>query len=289
MIEGNRVPRTRTSILTSRISISARSFANYTTLSIFLLIAGASIIVVFLVVQRNYGIIALGLATLLIAVTMASLPRELESSEVMKMMLEEVALSTEKILESIYGSNVINEEEPQHKDAVKEDFACVFLPPVDGLISVYLPSPVATRTERYSPTDVQFMMKAPFVTAFTFGNTEMGFRIYPVGFTISRLPELSDAIRSELSLQDALGFFLIEKAQICSSLDASEIGDTVVIELDGVKCDTDAELYLKYIGSIPASLAASIAATIHARPVTIIDETGTYVRRLIRLRIWSEH
>jgi hypothetical protein len=264
-----------------------RSLSRYSTIGISLIIVGILIITTSYLIQRNIGLIALGIASLLMGATVASLPTKLESSESMRMMLQEVALSTEKILEGLYGSNS-SKETSEVRDPAKKELACVFLPPVDGIMSVYLSPRTSLTTERSPHISSALMMSAPFATSRIIEGNPEGVRVYPVGFTVGKIPELSGGSSSGLLLQEALSFFLVEKTQICSSVGFSELGETLIIELKGVRFDTEAMLYHRYIGSISASLAACIVATVRSKPVTIVDETSQSDLKVIRLRILNE-
>jgi hypothetical protein len=259
-------------------------------------LAGIVILILSLAIFHNNGFAALGIATLLIGITAASLPRRIEASDAFQILTEDAALSTDRILESVLPSltnsklgGLTQIETSDVKNGDKELSLLeqtVFLPPKDGFVSAFVP----IGNSKHAPDE---MGSAPFAAALSGSQSIQslaGVRVYPVGASVPNIPALKndgDGTSSLISIQDALEFVLIESSGVCSTLNSSELGENIIVEMDGIKIKTTYPSYLKYLGSIPSSLVASVIATIRNKPVSIVDETDTLDRKLVRLKLWS--
>ncbi len=112
--------------------------------------------------------------------------------------------------------------------------------------------------------------------------------VYPVGATLPTLPELKSSDGMLPSIQEALEFVLVETAKVCSDVNSSEIGENAIVEMNHVRVKAPGKSYERYLGSIPASMAATVLATIRTKPVSIVDETDMLDKKLVRLKVWSE-
>jgi hypothetical protein len=92
--------------------------------------------------------------------------------------------------------------------------------------------------------------------------------VYPVGSDLSKIPDFQDG----LSLEERLRYVLVESADICSRVMVEETGTLIVVGMNGADMDIQGQKYLSSLGSLPSSLAACIIATVHDRPVTLIEE-----------------
>jgi hypothetical protein len=271
---------------------SVRRFPNFSSLESYrvvgaiLGVAGVAMAALSVVITGNSsnGFFALGLATILIGVTAFFLPRQIKASGAMNVMIEDAAISTDKILESVVVPYIRNLSQ-QHEVHDNRTDRTLFLPPNGSTIYAFVP----VRDSNSEVQDLTKIRSAPFAgIASSFMQVE-GVLVYPVGATLPNLPELK---RSEgalpVSIQDALEFVLVDSTEVCSSLNSSEIGDTVIVELSGIKVNTAGKSYPKFLGSIPASLAASVTTTIRAKPVSIVDETDSPDgKKLVRIKVRS--
>ncbi len=264
----------------------------YQVVGAILGVAGIAIVALSVVIFRtpNDGLFALGLATILIGVTAAFLPRQIKASGAMQVMIEDAAISTDKILESVvlpYLGSPSQQEKKKEDEQEQENRTerTVFLPPNGSTVYAFVP----IKDGNSELLDLTKMKSAPFAGIASPTSQIDGVLVYPVGATIPSLPELKRGeSTTPLSIQDALEFVLIESTEVCSALSSSEIGETVIVEMDGIKVNTAGKSYSKFLGSIPASLVASIVATIRAKPVSIVDETDSPDgKKLVRFKVWS--
>jgi hypothetical protein len=272
----------------------------YSFAATILVLAGAAILALSLLVYHSNGFAALGIAAILIGVTAASLPRKLEASGGMQVMIEDAAISTDRILASVLPyledskesrktQNLVDLETQIDKSPKEQEAQLgrtVFLPPNGSIVRAFVPT--KNSNARLDPSQ---MKSAPFAGALsTTSHPEnlQGVLVYPVGATVPNIPELkTDQDSTTVSIQDALEFVLVESTELCTSLNSSEIGENVIVEMDGIKIKTQGKSYVKYLGSIPASLAAAVVATVKSKAVSIVDESDTLDRKLVRLKVWS--
>jgi hypothetical protein len=186
---------------------------------------------------------ALGISCIILGFTVLSLPRHIGGGPGMRAMLRGATLSIEALLEPCNVGRAI------------------YLPPDDGgVISAYVPlSPEAKALSQKE------MRQAPKSLV---GNHQEGMLVYPVGSDLSKIPDFQDG----LSLEERLRYVLVESADICSRVMVEETGTLIVVGMNGADMDIQGQKYLSSLGSLPSSLAACIIATVHDRPVTLIEE-----------------
>lgn len=273
-----------------RFSISLPNYTrNYAFAALFLLSGGILILIASAVYVRNLGFTALGVASILMGVTIGVLPQRIETSTAMKMMLEDAVVSTNTILENQF-ENGIQKNKPTDPAAETENVnlgRVTFLPPQDGVVSAF----VAFDNTKLSPDkDLKRMINAPFggASISSYLSDEVyGIRVYPAGATIPKVPEVQE-MTSSASLQDILDFLLVELMHVCESASSAEVGDDVIVEMKGVNVSLqESGFYSKYLGSIGTSIAATAIATFRNRPVTISEEISTGDRKVARLKTWG--
>ncbi|MDE1854262.1 MAG: hypothetical protein KGI38_11035 [Thaumarchaeota archaeon] len=152
-------------------------------------------------------------------------------------------------------------------EALLEEFdvteKAVYLPPKDGQAVAYVP----LSTNPHPPT-LDALLAAPRRLVTDAGGVPV-LLVVPPGAELVRSAELSGAS----GVEDAIQYILTEVSELCSSVKAVVTGDRLVIEMKGIKVKTEAAKYLLSLGSIPASVAASVAATVMKRGVTLVSES----------------
>lgn len=109
---------------------------------------------------------------------------------------------------------------------------------------------------------------------------QKGIRIFTIGSDLMEIPELG---QEDISVEDALKHLLVDSAELCGSVRASEIEDIVIVEMRNVKVQPETQVYRELLGSLPTSLAASAVSTIRRRQVVIDDERITPSKTVARL------
>ena len=94
---------------------------------------------------------------------------------------------------------------------------------------------------------------------------------------------------SENSLDSLLDYALIE-SEIASSARAVQMGDSVVVEIRGLRLDVNHPRFRAVMGSLPACVAAQAVAATLSKPVQIVDEKHEGGRLTVHLRVldWTD-
>jgi hypothetical protein len=256
----------------------------YSFLGETLSLIGVILLILSAAVLKSNGFAALGISAILIGITAMSLPKKIEASGSMKIMVEDAAISTDRILES--NSAILA---PPSEDGGSLLERTVFLPPIGGVVQAFVPSSSIKTTG----VDLDLIRSAPFGGAFSSLSKEKlppGVLVYPVGATIPSLPELKvneDDVDVIPPIQNALPFVLVEVAELCTAVNSSEIGENIIVELEGVKKIPLGKAYETYLGSVPASLVATTIATVRGKAVSIVEETDTPTRKVLSIKVWG--
>jgi hypothetical protein len=196
-------------------------------------------------VLSSVPLAALGLACVVLGATAASLPENVVPRSAVRAMLRGATLNIEALLEEFDVRG-----------------GAVYLPPRDGLVSAYLP--VASNP---GPPSLEALRGAPRRVV-TLAGGQPCLMVFPPGAEVVRVSELGEGV----GLEEALSYILVDVTELCSSLRASEAEDVVVLEMRGVKAETEAPRYRELLGSIPSSLAACVVAAVLRRPVRLLGE-----------------
>jgi hypothetical protein len=151
-------------------------------------------------------------------------------------------------------------------EAVLEEFdaheRAIYLPPRDGEGVAYVPL-----SSNPHPLTLDALMAAPRRLVTEAGGTPV-LLVVPPGAELVRASELSEAS----GLEDAIQYILTEVSELCSSAKAVTTADKLVVEMKGIKVKTEAAKYLVTMGSIPASIVASVAAAVMKKGITLESE-----------------
>ena len=161
----------------------------------------------------------------------------------------------------VIHASVMNVEALLEEFDVREK--AVYLPPKDGQAVAFVPLAVNPH-----PPEFEAMLDAPRRLVSEAGGVPV-LLVIPPGSELVRAAELSEAS----GLEDAIQYILTEVSELCSSAKAVVTGDRLVVEMRGIKLKTEAAKYLVSLGSIPASIAASVATTVLKRGVKLESES----------------
>lgn len=223
------------------VSISGKHFSVLVLIGFGVLLAFYSYYVVSIV-----SLTALGISCIILGLTALTLPGHAGVGPGMKAMLHGATLSVEALL---------------RQSAVRR---ATYLPPVeDGAVSAYVP--LGPETELPS---VNEMRQASTIIG---GNDQKGVLVYPIGSELSTIPEFQDG----LSLEERLRLVLVESANLCSSVMAEETGTLTIVGMKGADVSVQGQRYRDALGSLPSSIAACVIATLHEKPVTLVEEKNS--------------
>ena len=161
----------------------------------------------------------------------------------------------------VVHTSVMNVEALLEEFDVREK--AVYLPPREGESVAYVPLASNPRVP-----SADSLMKAPRRLVSEADGVPV-LLVVPPGSELVRASEFSEAS----GLEDAIQYVLTEVTELCSSAKAVVAGDRLVVEMKGIKVKTEAAKYLSSLGSIQASIAASVAATVLNKAVTLVSET----------------
>ena len=161
----------------------------------------------------------------------------------------------------VIHASVMNVEALLEEFDVREK--AFYLPPKEGQAVAYVPLAINPHPPAY-----EALLDAPRRLVSDAGGIPV-LMVIPPGSELVRASELSEAS----GLEDAIQYVLTEVSELCSSAKAVLSGDRLVLEMRGIKVKTEAAKYMLSLGSIPASIAASVAATVLKRGVVLVDET----------------
>lgn len=139
----------------------------------------------------------------------------------------------------------------------------VYLPPKEGESVAYVP----LASNPHLPS-VESLLNAPRRLVSEADGVPV-LLVIPPGSELVRASELSEAS----GLEDAIQYVLTEVSELCSSAKAVVAGDRLVVEMRGIKVKTEAAKYLVTLGSIPASIAASVASAVLKRGLSLVSES----------------
>ena len=201
---------------------------------------------------------ALGIACVILGAATLALPESPVPSGAVRGVIHASVLNVEALLEEF--------------DAREK---AVYLPPRDGQSVAFVPL-----SSNPHPPSVGDLMSAPRRLVSEAGGVPV-LLVIPPGSELVRASELSEAS----GLEDAIQYILTEVSELCSSVKAVTVGDRLVVEMTGINVKTEAAKYLATLGSIPASVAASVAATVNKKGVTLVSEAVDRNRSTATFRV----
>jgi hypothetical protein len=195
------------------------------------------------------------------------LEREEEEGE--KEENEPLGLGMQNFSGAIYLPPILDRSYAPVSEEEEEEKASVYIPLTDHI-----------------PSTMQEMRAAPTrLLSEEDGNDQTeqeGIRLFTPGAYLGQVKE----IRTEdTTVEDALHYILVESLEMCNSVRASEVEDTVVVEIDGVRLKSESQEYRQLLGSLPTSLAASVVAIVRGAPVVITNEDITPAMTVARFSI----
>jgi hypothetical protein len=201
-------------------------------------------------------LVALGISCIVLGFTAASLPRRTSGGSGMRAMLQGATLGVEALLDQSPGRRA------------------TYLPPSDGgIVTAYIPLTSGTEIPSLSE-----MRQAPKSRV---AENQKDVLVYPIGSELSKIPEFQDGF----SLEEGLRYILVESANICSRVMAEDTGSLIIVGMNGADVTIQGKRYLDSLGSLPSSLAACVIATLHNKPVTLLEERTTSDRLIAIFRL----
>ncbi|HID18115.1 TPA: hypothetical protein EYP27_01070 [Candidatus Bathyarchaeota archaeon] len=103
---------------------------------------------------------------------------------------------------------------------------------------------------------------------------------------LTLIPPASELVKVEegSSLEASISEALVDQTELCESVSVFEEDETILVEARGVRGHVGAGRFRQVLGSLEASIAATIAAKITGFPVYVESEEDSGKHRRIRLR-----
>jgi len=188
----------------------------------------------------NTPLTALGIGMLILGVSILLTPINPIPSSTVRSLLEGSVLSLEAILEGFNTSS-----------------KGYYILHDDGRVYVYIPL-----TGQFKPPTSKTPPKSIFV--------EDGEAVYlvlpPPASELARFEGISD-----MNVEDAISHILVDVAELTSSVNIAT-SEGIVLELKGLRSHVAAGRFRRVFGSLEASIAACIAASILKRPIYVESE-----------------
>lgn len=187
---------------------------------------------------------SLGVACLVLGVTLLLVPSSPVPSRQIRAMMEGSLVNIEALLEEY--------------DA-KGQAAYV---PHEGRVYAFIP--LAEAQVKVNPTSTPLRV-------YTSAGGEPGLLVFPPGSDAVRLAGLPE----EAGVEDALSYVLVDFLEVCESLKAVQDHGRVVVELNKVRAATEYTRVNRSLGSATVSLTGCVLATVTGRPVYLRSEEGS--------------
>lgn len=210
-------------------------------------------------VFSNTGLVAFGLACMILGGTMVLTPWNPVPEPPIKGMLEASCVNIEALLEEF--------------DAEER---AIYLPPSNGRTYSYVPL-------SSGDLDLEEILSTPR-RVITESGGSTGLFIFPPGGELAR----KAGIGADMGLEAALSFVMVDFVEIAESVDVVEEDGMIEVRLGNPQLDTDFSIYKKVLGSIPASIAGCVTAFTLDRPVRFTDERAEGEEIIARFEVVSE-
>jgi hypothetical protein len=288
----------------------------YFFLGLGLSFAGTTMSVVSFFLAHLVPITALGLAAVIVGVTAISLPEQVSGSYAMKTLLRGTTLGIDPLLVEIEkrrmtasrneiakkgittGSLDDLESDDQESGRDQLKVRAIYLPPKlkeeyggpKRSSSALAISSAPDEDERSSvyialsdfvPEGIDVMRAAP-TELLSEDEAQQGIRVFTAGAYLGQIEEIRDR---DVTIEDALNYILVESAELCSSIRAYEIEDTIVLEIDDVKVESETQTYRNLLGSLPTSLATSAISAMKKAPLVVTNEDITPTKTVARIQV----
>lgn len=166
-----------------------------------------------------------------------------------------------------YVSSIVNESYVNIEEILKQFDAkerCIFIPPRNGRVFVYVPIGTPSIKERNS--QAWKVMDAP-IRILTTVDGKPGLIVFlPLPYEI--LTTVEDGSKPE----EALNYILIEQLEILESVKAVESMNKISVHMSGFSMDNKFTRIQMVLGSLPTSMTGCILSLVLKKPLVLIKE-----------------
>lgn len=222
-----------------------RSVDRYTALGLGLVVFGVPLAVFSYLVLLSVPLTSLGLACIVLGVTVMLTPSSPVPAHTIRAMVEGSCVNIEALLEEF--------------DARER---AVYLPPRDGRVYAFVPlasNPGVSAAWAASEAPVRVVTEA---------GGEPGLLVFPPGSEVVRLSLLS----AEAGVEEALSHVLVDFLEAVESVRAVRDGGRVVVDMTVSRAETEFPRYRQVLGTLSTSTAGCALSTVLRVPLTLQDE-----------------
>ena len=217
----------------------------YAEFGIILSIFGLALSLFSYYILFNVTLTALGIACIVLGLTIILTPSNPIPKSVVHLMLENSCINIEALLEEL---NI--------KDKA------VFIPPKKERVRAFIP--LISNPE---PPATTHLLEAPD-RILTEVDGKPCLMLFPPGSELVKMENLTQ----DSSLEGSLRAVLVDLAEVTRSIKAVRNGDLVIVELKGIRTSVDLPRFKRVFGSLPTCIAACVLTTILNAPIKLIEE-----------------
>lgn len=223
----------------------------YNAFGTVLALTGAALATFSYFILLNIPLTALGIGAVIVGFSIVITPVNPVPTQSIRSLVENSVVNIERLLEELGVTS-----------------KAYFIPSEDGRVYAYIPL-AGNKTPPEKPS------KPKGITVEVNGKTFMV--LVPPSANLIKVEEGG-------SLEAVLNEVLVDLTEFCDSVKVGE-GEVITIELNKPRASEGAGRFRRVMGSVEASIAASVAAATLGRPVHIESEVDEKSKRFITLRV----
>ena len=224
-----------------------RILDRYQSVGLGLAVFGAPFAVYSFLVLLSVPLTALGLACVVLGVSITMVPESPVPSDTIRAMVEASCVGVEAVLEEFNARE-----------------RAAYLPPRDGRVVAYIPFKAGDYSSSWRAQD------APLRVVTEVGG-EPALMVFPPGSEIVRLAQ-PEREGGESDVEGALEYVLVDFLEAVESVKSLSVGERVVVEIRKPRIVTEFPRFNAVLGSLPTSVSGCVVAHVLGKPVRLVEE-----------------
>lgn len=217
----------------------------YQTAGYTLVAFGATFALFSYLILLSVPLTSLGVASVILGAAALMIPGSPVPTETTRALLEGSCINLEAILEEFNARQ-----------------KAVYLPPREERGTAYIPL-----AENPGASNGWQALNAPIRVVSNIGG-EPGLILFPPGGEALRLNPVTEGAGVEDALQQTLVDFL----ELVQTVKAATVGDRVVVEMTGVRINTEYPRFNMVFGTLATSVAGSVISAVRGEPMQLVEE-----------------
>jgi len=215
-----------------------------------LAVFGAPFAVYSFLILLNTPLTALGLACVVLGVSISMVPESPVPSQTIRAMVEASCIGVEAVLEEFNARE-----------------RAAYLPPRDGRVVAYIPFKPGNYSSAWRAKDAALRVVTEV-------GGEPALMVFPPGSEIVRLAQ-PEREGGDADLEEALRYVLVDFLEAVESVKSLSVGGRVVVQISKPRIVTEFPRFNAVLGSLPTSLCGCVVAHVLGKPVRLVDEQAT--------------